>query len=383
MNSSKTEPRIAIASGGTGGHIYPGLAVADALRRLQPRVEILFFGSKRGLESSIIPAAGYKLQLVTVDYFYRRLTPRNLLTTGRLVVGTAQAMAHLKSFSPQVVLGTGGYVTGPVGLAAKVLRLPLVLQEQNAYPGITTRTLARFATVVFTGQPEAVGRLRRCPRVVYSGNPIREDFLRASRRDGISHFCLAEGIVTVLLTGGSQGAKRINDAVISVFDKLLACQKAQFVWLTGKREFARVQKEIRLGNTGTIPEEGIRTGNFRILPFTQKMPLAMAAADLLVGRAGAITLAEATALGLPLILVPYPYSAENHQEKNARALEAAGAAVVIRDSELDGVRLYQTILRLLEDPSRPRSMGEASKKRGKPGAAREIARQLLEIASRS
>jgi UDP-N-acetylglucosamine--N-acetylmuramyl-(pentapeptide) pyrophosphoryl-undecaprenol N-acetylglucosamine transferase len=330
--------RVLIAGGGTGGHIYPGIAVAEELRRLRPETEFLFVGSERGLEGRVVPEAGFALATLPARGVMRTRWWRLPAATFWNAVALVRAFLVLRRFRPDVVLGTGGYVALPVGLAARLSGRPLLLQEQNAVPGLANRVLSLFAEEVHVAFSEARRWLWRKDRLRLSGNPVRRIILSGDRRTARGRFGLAEGLPTVFVFGGSRGARKLTDAALEAMRHLRGTLDCQYILQTGREDHARAHEAVeKLGVRATV------------LPYVMQIHEAYAAADLVVCRAGAMTLAEIAACGVPAILVPFPYSAYDHQVLNARSLAERGAAVLILDADLTGQRLAQEILRLLRD----------------------------------
>lgn len=366
--------RIIVSGGGTGGHIYPAITIVRAIQEKVPEAEFLYVGTKRGLESDIVPKEGIPFTTVDLQGFERHFTLANLKRAGKAMVGVAKAMGIVRKFRPDVVVGTGGYVCGPVLMAASLKGIPTLIQEQNVVAGITNKILSRFVTKVAAGVPEAMGCFPP-EKVVCTGNPIRKEVVVADRQEGLDAFGLDGTRRIVLISGGSRGARSINRAMIGVLREAANHPEVQFLHVTGKQEYEDVMK--RLKDVGVDLE---KSRHIRVEPYLYNMPLALAVADLAVFRAGAIGLAELTARGIPSILIPYPYAAENHQEHNARAVMAAGAARMILNSDLDAEILGKTLRELLEDPGKLGRMAVASRALGKPEAADEIAQMVLGIA---
>lgn len=366
--------RIILSGGGTGGHIYPAITIARAIAKLAPGSEFLFVGTKQGLEADIIPKEGFRLTTIDVRGLERRLSWNNVRTIFQTVGSLWQARQIVKSFCPDIVIGTGGYVCGPVLLAASLMRIPTIIQEQNVIPGITNRILARFVNKIAVGYEEAAKHFSRPDKTVFTGNPIRPEVMSATRSEGLTAFGFENNKITVLVAGGSRGARSINTAMLDVYRRFSGDNKIQILHVTGQSDYNSI--------VGKIKQAGIeipKSGNIIIKPYLYNMPLALAVADLVVFRAGAIGLAEVTARGVPAILIPYPYAAENHQEYNARVLEKNGAAIVIRDSELTGEKLVNTIADLVACPEKLRAMGQASRRLGRPQAADDIAKLALSL----
>jgi UDP-N-acetylglucosamine--N-acetylmuramyl-(pentapeptide) pyrophosphoryl-undecaprenol N-acetylglucosamine transferase len=353
--------RVAIACGGTGGHIYPALAVAQALRDREPSTDVLFIGSG-GIESRIIPATGWPFRRIAARQLSRRISwtvPWAVCVAG---VGAIQAGRYLRAFRPAAVLSTGGYAAAPVGAAATMLRIPLVLQEQNLYPGLTNRLLRRSARAVSVPH-ESAARFFGSKAVV-TGVPIdRARVLNGARARGLQRFGLDPARTTILVLGGSQGARTINEAMVEAAPRLTRPEGVQILHQAGPAHETTVRN--RAGTSGAL--------RYVVVGYIENVADAYACADLVVCRAGASTLAEVTACGLPCIIVPYPYAAEGHQEANARVHERAGAALVLLDRELNGERLAALLNRLRDDPAAARAMAAASAKVGRPEAADRVA----------
>lgn len=359
--------RVVIACGGTGGHIYPGLAVAAALRNRDPRTEIVFVGSG-GLEARLIPQEGWPFRRVAARQLPRRPSLRALWVLGVLGIGTVQALALLVRLRPHVVLATGGYAAAPVGAAATFLRIPLVLQEQNLFAGVTNRLLARWAAAVSLPHERVRTQLPR--HAMVTGVPIRASAMGGRRDRALSRFGLRPGVFTVLVLGGSQGAQSLNDAMLAAALRLRNPEAVQILHQTGKGHEER---------SGARAQE-IRAPLYVVVGYIEDIADAYASADLVVCRAGAGTLAEVTANGLPFVAVPYPYAAAGHQNSNARLMEQEGAAIVVLDRDLDPARLAEVIDALRSDPVRLRAMAEASRRLGRPRAAAQVAELVAQVA---
>lgn len=369
--------RLIIAGGGTGGHIYPAITIARTVLAADAQAQILFVGTKEGLEADIIPKEGFPLETITVHGFARRLSWSNVRNIGQALAAIWTSRQIIQRFKPQVVIGTGGYVCGPVLLAASLMGIPTLIQEQNVIPGITNRILARFVTVVAVGYGEAARYFPRRVRLIETGNPIRPEVMRVTREEGRQNLGLQAGKTTIFVAGGSRGARSINTAMLDVYRQWQNRKDLQVLHVTGQNEYNNVVERLR--------QAGIdfsKNGNIMIKPYLYNMPDALAVADLAVSRAGAIALAELTARGVPAILIPYPYAAENHQEYNARILAQRGAAVVIRDAELTGATLLTALDKLLTTPGVLTEMAKASHALGKPQAAEKIARLVFSLAGK-
>ena len=372
--------RFVIAGGGTGGHIYPALAIARALERQDATATILFVGTGHGLESELVPHAGYPLQTIHLYGFQRRISWRNLQNVFWTVRSLWEVRKILREFRPDAVIGTGGYVCGPVVWSAASAGIPTLIQEQNAFPGVTNRILSRVVDVAAVGYPEAAPKFAgHKARVVVTGNPVREDLLQETREESCWHFGLRPELPVLLITGGSQGARSINQAALAVHRRWAGKKEVQILHITGQTDYNNIIHTLQAEGLPIYDGEAGRI----VVPYLHEMPKALAAARLVVSRAGAIGLAELTLRGIPAILIPYPFASENHQEINARALEKNGAAVVIRDSELTGELLTATVEKLIADSEKLRSMAAAAAAMGTPRAADEIAALVFDLLNRA
>ena len=356
--------RIVIAAGGTGGHLYPGIAVARRFAARCPGTDVLFVGHRGGLEERLLPREGFQLVTVTVRALQGRSRVAQARALGALGLGTLQALRLLWRVHPHLVVGAGGYVMGPVVLAATLLRVPRVLMEQNLVPGLTVRSLARFAQLVFISFPESAASLPGRP-VEYTGTPVREEICQI----GVAEPREADGKLHLLVFGGSQGAHRLNQAMMQAAPWLAAHQpRLCLVHQTGLADAAAV--------TQAYTQAGLRA---EVLPFLHDMADRYRWADLVLCRAGASTLAELTTCGKPAILVPYPYAADDHQRHNAMALQRQGAVQVILDAELTGVRLYEVLEPLLRKPELLQQQAACSRALGRPQAADAIVTTCLHL----
>lgn len=365
--------RVVLAGGGTGGHITPALAIAEALRvACGPRIDIHYVGSPSGLEAELVPRAGFRFYPVAAGPLMKPGWQAKLRGVWRSAVGFRQARQVLRAIAPQVVVGTGGYVAGPVGLAAVSLGIPLVLQEQNVWPGLTNRWLARRAAAVLVPYAEAAKHFPAGAPLHVVGNPVRPSLLAVDRAAARQALGIVPHHVLVVATGGSQGAPAVNRLMARLWELAAGEPAWAILWATGPRHFPSVA--ARLGD----PDPD---GRRRAVPYLYDMDTALAAADLLVGRAGAMTCAEAAARGVPAVLIPSPYVAENHQAYNARYLESEGAAIVVEEAaaETEGVVAVAACLR---DPEARARMSEAARRLHRPDAMQQIVDIILRVARR-
>ena len=362
--------KVMIAGGGTGGHVFPGIAVAEELRQSQPGATVVFVGSRRGLEAQAVPAAGFPIRYVTARGFPRRAWWRWPTAVVSNLIGFLQSLWVVAAERPDVVLGTGGYVSGPVALATSLLGRPLLLQEQNSIPGVANRWLARIADEVHLSFVEARSYFRRKDNLKVSGNPVRAHILSGDRGAALVEFGLVSGKPTIFVFGGSRGAHRINEAAIEAMRRLKGRVDVQFILQTGREDLEWAG--------GIVAAEQLPA---RVVPFLQRIHMAYAAADLVVSRSGAMTLAEIAVVGTPSILIPYPHAADDHQVVNASNLVDRGAASMILDRELSGERLAKEIAHLLSDRQTLSRMSANARTFARPDAAARIARSLARWAA--
>jgi UDP-N-acetylglucosamine--N-acetylmuramyl-(pentapeptide) pyrophosphoryl-undecaprenol N-acetylglucosamine transferase len=365
-------PLIAISGGGTGGHIYPAIGIAKELVRLDPAIEIVFIGGGDRLESRIVPQHGFRFLPISVAGFPRKLTWRWLPVIGQVCFGLARAFWFLKNLKPRMVVGTGGYVCGPVLSAALFLGIPTVIQEQNAYPGLTNRILARWAKAVYLAFETAATHFPAGMTAV-TGNPIRRtiDSVKRSRAT-YEKFGLDANLKTVFVMGGSQGAHAINQIVMEALGDLAPFhQQSQVIHQTGKTDYEKVKERYR-----DLPLRHF------VQPYFDPIEAVYSIADLMVCRAGGMTISEITACGLPAIFVPLPTAAGNHQRLNAQALSDRGAGIVLNQQTLTGNKLAEKVIQIITDSAKLQRMGRASRQLGNPHAGEEIAKSIYSFVPR-
>ncbi len=351
--------RLMIAGGGTGGHLYPGIAVArEAVGRGD---EVMFLGTESGIEARVLPEEGFRLATIRAGKYKGMGLGVRIRTIVSMPFGIAAAAREIRRFGADVVLGVGGYASFYGGVAAKLMGLPLVVQEQNAYPGLANRLLGRIADRVALGFAEAAKHFP-AGRAEFTGNPVREGLDRVDRDAAYSVFGLSPGRMTVFVFGGSGGAHSINAAVLDALGYMEELSGAvQFIHQTGEADLDMVR-------------EGYSKSGFAasVRPYIKDMGSAYACADLVVGRSGAMTVAELTSLGKPALLIPYPFAANNHQELNARELEKEGAARLLLDKVADGPRLAAEIKGMLADKGALAGMTGRSLSLGRKDSARRV-----------
>ena len=359
-------PRVLISGGGTGGHVFPAIAIADAVKAQAPEAEILFVGALGKIEMEKVPQAGYRIEGLWISGFQRKLTLRNLLFPVKLLSSMWKARRIVRTFRPDVAVGVGGFASGPTLENAYRMGIPALVQEQNSYAGVTNRLLANKVQRVCVAY-EGMERFFPTDKIVLTGNPVRSDLARltATKAEAAAHFQLEADKRTVLVFGGSLGALALNEAMLANTALMAAHSDVQFLWQCGKLYIERFSQC-----------EAARLPNVRILPFVDRMDLAYTLADVIVGRAGALTISELCLVGKPAILIPSPNVAEDHQTKNAQALADKSAAIMIPNSEASA-RLMKEALELLNDEARCRQLSTNIRTLAKPNAAEEIAREVL------
>lgn len=362
--------KVIITGGGTGGHIFPALSIAHALRKLDPNIGILFVGANGGMEMTVVPQYGYEIKGVTISGIARSFSPqailKNLSFPLKLWRSLNEAKQIIQSFKPDVVVGVGGYASGPVGRAAASKGIPVVLCEQNAYPGITNKWLAPKAARILLGNA-AAGKYFEAyqSKIKVTGNPVRETLLSGDRRSGLNMLGLREDLPVVLSLGGSLGSGTLNDALEKNLN-LFIQHNVQLVWQCGKRYHEALRPRV--------PEHP----NIKLMPFIQDMGNAYAAADLIISRAGGSTISELILLNKPSILIPSPNVAEDHQTKNARSLLDVGAALLVKDAEA-AEKLVPLAVDLLSDPAKLQFLQRGIEKMEKHDSANEIANEIMAL----
>jgi len=355
--------RVALSGGGSGGHVYPALAIGEALTKAYGNeVSVFYIGTQRGLEADLVPRAGVAFQPIHAGAWLNPGALAKLRGGWNAVYGTWEAWRILVRMRPDVVVATGGYVTGPVGLAAALLGIPLVVHEQNVWPGLTNRLLAKRSRMVLTTYADTARYLPEGVPIRVTGYPVRPSVVQADREAARRALGLDPSWVTVVATGGSQGAPAVNALMTALWHRAETEPNWAVIWATGPRRFDQVAAE--LGS----PENSNR---LRVAAYLYNLDVALAAADVVVGRAGAGTLAEAAARGLPMILIPSPHVSEHHQEKNAEAWAERGAAVVVAESQAaaDGVA---AVVRVMQDQDKRTAMADAARRLHHPDALDRI-----------
>lgn len=357
--------RVVLSGGGTGGHVYPALAIAEQCLEVNPQSKFLYIGTNSGLEGDIVAKSKLDLpfQSIEISGFRRKLVSTdNLRTVMKFMRGVKRAKSLLKEFKPDVVIGTGGYVCGPVLYAAAKLGIPTLIHEQNVLPGLTNKFLSRYVNTVAVSFKGTESRFPKARRAVYTGNPRATSVVHADRHAGLRSLGLADNDQLVVIVGGSRGAKSLNEAMIGLAPQVQKLLHLQFLFITGAPYY-----EATVSAIDALPADE-RT-NLHVVPYIHNMPEVLAATKLIVSRAGASFLAEITALGIPSILIPSPYVTNNHQEHNARWLKDEGAADMLLEKELHADGLFIAIDKIMESSIRWESMSNSSIKLGEPNSA--------------
>ena len=361
--------RIVFAAGGTGGHIYPAIAVADELKKMNRNIEIKFIGAKGRIEEKIVPQNGYELETIDITGFKRSMSFKNILTGFKIIKALNTAKKILKDFNPEIVFGTGGFVSGPVLKAAHRQGIPNVIQEGNYYPGVTVKLISSTASRVILNFEGTKKFLKRQDNVEVISYPVRENLKKYSKSEAAKYFGLNPDKKILFVFGGSQGANSINTALLKCFSNI-AGSGVQIIWQTGDSAFEKISDTVSTSE------------NVKVLKYIDNIDYAYSASDLIVCRAGVSTIMELASFGLAAVLVPYPQASENHQEKNARELVEKDAAEVIIDKDLNQ-KLENTILRLINDDNKLNYMRANIKQFADTKAASKIAQLLVNMAEKS
>ena len=352
--------KVLLSGGGTGGHVYPAIAIANKIKENNPDCEILFVGTEKGIESEIVPKYGYELKTVTVQGFRRKIDFENVKRVFKLCKGLEQSRRIVKKYKPDIVIGTGGYVSGPVLFNSALNKTVTIVHEQNSFPGVTNKILSKVVTRVLTSFEDSHERFPEESRnkLVLTGNPVRKEILQSRKSASRKKLGISEDKKMVLCYGGSGGSEEINEAMRLVIKNMVK-EDVAFIFATGKLYYDEFIES--LGDITLKPYQ-------RVMPYLDNMADGLAASDIVIGSAGAISLAEITALGKPSIIIPKAYTAENHQEYNAKSIESQGAGIAILEKDLTPEKLNEVVFKLLGDRELLIDMANASKSIGKPEA---------------
>ncbi|WP_048000027.1 undecaprenyldiphospho-muramoylpentapeptide beta-N-acetylglucosaminyltransferase [Lactiplantibacillus herbarum] len=353
--------RLMISGGGTGGHIYPALALIDALKAHDPQAEVLYVGTHRGLESRIVPERGIDFKTIKIQGFKRSISLQNVKTVYLFMKSVVTARKYIKEFKPDVVVGTGGYVSGAVVFAASQMHIPTVIHEQNSVVGVTNKFLSRFVDKIAISFESARSQFPE-QKVVMTGNPRAQQVANIKKTGALSEFGLQPDVPTALIFGGSRGAARINAAAVEAIPELNQ-RDYQTLFVTGQVHYDKIMDSLSTTELAA---------NVKIEAYIKNMPAILPEVAVILGRAGATSIAEITALGIPSILVPSPYVTNDHQTKNAQSLVNAGAAELIREDDLTGASLVKALDGLMLSATHRQEMAANAKKLGMPTAADEL-----------
>jgi UDP-N-acetylglucosamine--N-acetylmuramyl-(pentapeptide) pyrophosphoryl-undecaprenol N-acetylglucosamine transferase len=360
--------KIIISGGGTGGHVFPAIAIAKAIKVIEPNADILFVGANGKIEMEKVPKAGFPIEGLWISGFHRELTLRNLMFPFKLLSSLWKARQIVKRFNPDVAVGVGGYASGPTLQMAIRLGVPALIQEQNSYAGVTNKLLAKNVEKVCVAY-DNMERFFEKEKIILTGNPVRQEItqIEGKRAEALQYFELHNRKHTVLIIGGSLGARTLNNAMEASFDAIANHQDVQYLWQCG----ALYYEEFKEGKTAQLP-------NVYLTKFVDKMDLAYAVADVVISRAGATSISELCLVSKPAILVPSPNVAEDHQTKNAMALVAKNAAILVKDSEAKA-DMITTALTLLGDHNHQLQLSGNIKTLGRENAAERIAKEVLKL----
>lgn len=347
--------RVIIAAAGTAGHINPGIAIANKIKEKESNSEIIFIGTSRGLENDLVPRAGYELKKIEAYGLNKKISIDNLKKIVTTLKATGKARKIIQDFKPDIIVGAGGYICGPVVWAAQKEKIPVVLHESNAFPGKATKMLAKIADTVLISFEEARKRIPNAKKIVFTGTPIKiekKEYTKEEKNKILKQVKLNGDIPIALIFGGSQGAQRINETIIGIIENKLNTNY-QIIWATGPKQFDIIKNEFQKKNINIDKVE-----NASILPYIYNMEEIMNISDIIVARSGAMTISEISTIGKPSILIPLPNVSQNHQLYNAKVLESVGAAKIILNDELKKDNLNEEIQKIIKTPKLMSKMGE-------------------------
>ena len=358
--------KFIFAGGGTGGHLFPGIAIAQEIKSLLPDSSIMFIGNKNKIEGKVVPQYGFKFNSINISGMPRKLNLSLFIFPFKLIISIIQSISYILRYKPNIVIGTGGYVSGPVLWSASFLGYKIVLQDHNSYPGVTTRLLASKALEIHIAFEESKKYFREKSNLKLSGFPVRNSLKKISKVEALKHFELTGDDKCIFITGGSQGARAINDSVLKIAEDLNA-NKVQIIWQTGRLQYAQIKENCQ------------RFSNIKVFEFIDDMNLAFSACDLAITRAGATTIGELMNLTIPAILIPLPTAAEDHQTKNAQELYNKNAAILVLEKDLS-TSLKNEIIKLLADASKLELIKDNLIKMQIKNSARKIAESIINLA---
>lgn len=388
------KPRFIISGGGTGGHIYPAIAIANELKSRFPECEILFVGAKDKMEMQKVPQAGYKIEGLWIAGIQRKLTLENLKFPFKFLSSLLKSRKIIKGFKPDVVIGTGGFASGSVVQVAQSMGIPTLIQEQNSYPGITNKVLSKKAKAICVAY-DGLEKFFPKEKIVFTGNPVRQDLLNtdskkeetiayfakfskygkvySKREEAITYFNLNPNKKTLLVLGGSLGARRINQLIEKELD-FIVNQDVQIIWQCGKFYYEEYKKYNSNIEQPTTDNRQLIT----VLPFIDRMDLVYSVADVIISRAGASSVSELSIVGKPTIFIPSPNVAEDHQTKNAKAIADKNGAILIKESELD-IRFEDVFSEIINNENLQKELSENIKELAKPNATKDIVDEIVKL----
>ncbi|WP_341655988.1 undecaprenyldiphospho-muramoylpentapeptide beta-N-acetylglucosaminyltransferase [Blattabacterium cuenoti] len=367
MNHNISHPKIIIGSGGTGGHIYPGIAIANELKKKIPKIDILFIGSKNHMEMREIPKWGFSIEKIWISGGKNKFfSLSSFIVSIQLIYSLFLANKIMKRFSPNIVIGTGGFVSFPTLYAAKKNKIPILIQEQNSFPGLTNRIFSRYANKICIAYEQAKKFFPQ-KKTIITGNPVRSEILHLpSKETACIHLGLNIKNPIILSIGGSQGSNSMNNAWIKGLKRIIELDM-QLIWQVGKLDFYKITNNKMSHHS-----------NILFMEFIENIPVCYAAADIIVSRAGALTISEICLIGKPYILIPFPWSSNDHQNQNAKILEEKKAALIIKNEEIEK-KLVNSVIKLVNDSSMKKKMSRNLLKLGKPKATNDIVNEILQM----
>ena len=371
--------RVIIAAAGTGGHINPGIAIANKIKEKEPDSNIIFVGTDRGLENDLVPRAGYELKTIDAYGLSKKISIENLKKLYKTYKGIGEAKKIVKEFKPDIVIGTGGYICGAVVLAAKKNNVPVLLHESNAFPGKAVQMLAKKANTILVSFKDAQDRIKNCKNVVFTGTPVKikkKDYSSNEKEKIIEDLQLTNNKPIVLIFGGSQGAQRINEAIICIIKNSLN-KEYQIIWATGPKQYDLIKEELEKDNINIEKIE-----NTKIVPYIYNMEEIENICDLVVARSGAMTITEISNLAKPSILIPLPNVSNDHQMYNAKVLEKIGGAIIITNDDVNGELLNSTIKDIVLDKSKCEQMGKNAYKVSTKDVEEKIYEEIKKLVGR-
>ena len=371
--------KVIIAAAGTGGHINPGIAIANKIKEKKPDSEIIFIGTDRGLENDLVPRAGYELKTINAYGLSKKISIDNFKKLYKTYKGIGEAQRIVKEFNPDIVIGTGGYICGAVVLAAKKNNIPVLMHESNAFPGKAIQMLAKRANTILVSFKDAQDKIKKCKNVVYTGTPVKikkQDYSKEQKERIVNELQLTTEKPIVLIFGGSQGAQKINEAIIGIIEKKLNTDY-QMIWATGPKQYEIIKEELQKNDIDIDKIE-----NTKIVPYIYNMEEIENICDLVVARSGAMTITEISNLAKPSILIPLPNVSNDHQMYNAKVLEKVGGATIITNDSINSELLDKTIKDIVLDKNKCEEMGKNAHKVSTKDVEEKIYNEIKKLVGR-